>query len=273
MWKEELDVEFDVFLSHKAIDAAEHCLVLYKVLSARGYVPFLDRICLDDVESIPKYVAASRTIVMVLTSAYFDSYWCMREVIAAVELHAQERIQILLMTMSCQSWIAADGRRAFPQREHVFKHYGKWFPNLERSTCTHIEALFGGDEYTSARRLVHSRLFLRVFERRLIARCGPSMQTRKMLKQIILVGGQTVKDKAALAVQLVAEANDLHARLGDPSVFEAQVGEALGGVNSQRCGEEETQGLSIARGVGWRRRRVVSIARVLGLGPVATPHI
>ena len=66
---------FDVFLSHKITDAKDIVLTWYNAFTALGYVSFLDRISLDAVENIPKYVEQTATFTIAVTSNLFVSYW------------------------------------------------------------------------------------------------------------------------------------------------------------------------------------------------------
>ena len=80
---------FDVFLSHKITDAKDVVLTWYNALAALGYVPFLDRLSLDAVENIPRYVQETVTFAIAVTANLWQSYWCAVELITAVDWHMQ----------------------------------------------------------------------------------------------------------------------------------------------------------------------------------------
>ena len=79
---------FDVFLSHKITDAKDIVLGWYNTLSAMTYKPFLDRLSLDKVENIPRYITETATVLIAVTTNLFESYWCAVELCKAVECHS-----------------------------------------------------------------------------------------------------------------------------------------------------------------------------------------
>ena len=79
---------FDAFLSHKITDAKDIVLGWYNTLSAMTYKPFLDRLSLDKVENIPRYITETATVLIAVTTNLFESYWCAVELCKAVERHS-----------------------------------------------------------------------------------------------------------------------------------------------------------------------------------------
>ena len=60
------------------------------------YKPFLDRLSLDKVENIPRYITETATVLVAVTTNLFESYWCAVELCKAVECHANGTLSILL---------------------------------------------------------------------------------------------------------------------------------------------------------------------------------
>jgi hypothetical protein len=77
-------VEFDVFLSHRQVDAADFCALLYDKLVGRGLKVFLDRKYTGSLHDLPRIVANSKCFVFVLSNDIFSSNWCLLELHAAV---------------------------------------------------------------------------------------------------------------------------------------------------------------------------------------------
>ena len=59
---------------------------------------------LDCVEKIPQYVRQTAAVVIALTANLFDSYWCAVELCAAVELHAEGKLDIVLVPVQGERW-------------------------------------------------------------------------------------------------------------------------------------------------------------------------
>ena len=149
-WKTKV---FDAFLSHKITDAKDVVLTWYNALSALGYFPFVDRLNLDAVENIPTYVEQTATFVIAVTSNLFVSYWCGVELCKACDLHAEGKLNILLVPVQGDSWTdAATGKTlTFPTPEIVLENFGKWFPDLSDATRQRITDLYAGGSYTESR--------------------------------------------------------------------------------------------------------------------------
>ena len=71
-------------------------LTLTLALSLTRYKPFLDRLSLDKVENIPRYITETATVLIAVTTHLFESYWCAVELCKAVECHAQGTLNIIL---------------------------------------------------------------------------------------------------------------------------------------------------------------------------------
>ena len=183
---------FDVFLSHKITDAKDIVLGWYNTLSAMTYKPFLDRLSLDKVENIPRYITETATVLVAVTTNLFESYWCAVELCKAVECHANGTLNILLCPIQNDMWIdtspgAKPGAKlSFPTPAMVMANFGKWFPDLKDSTRAQIELLYGGGSYTESRTVYHTLSHYLNFERLLIARIGPSIQ--RHLESISVLG-------------------------------------------------------------------------------------
>ena len=160
-WPAEMGLEwdwstkkFDVFLSHKITDAKDIVLGWYNTLSAMTYKPFLDRLSLDKVENIPRYITETATVLIAVTTNLFESYWCAVELCKAVECHAQGTLNIILCPIQNDMWAVPGGDGAklpFPTPAMVMANFGKWFPELKDSTRELIELLYGGGPYTESR--------------------------------------------------------------------------------------------------------------------------
>ena len=150
---------FDVFLSHKITDAKDIVLGWYNTLSAMTYKPFLDRLSLDKVENIPRYITETATVLIAVTTNLFESYWCAVELCKAVECHAQGTLNIILCPIQNDMWAVPGGDGAkltFPTPAMVMANFGKWFPELKDSTRELIELLYGGGPYTESRTVYHT---------------------------------------------------------------------------------------------------------------------
>eukprot|EP00327_Prymnesium_parvum_P015384 CAMPEP_0113291852 /NCGR_PEP_ID=MMETSP0008_2-20120614/34296_1 /TAXON_ID=97485 /ORGANISM="Prymnesium parvum" /LENGTH=1239 /DNA_ID=CAMNT_0000143845 /DNA_START=65 /DNA_END=3784 /DNA_ORIENTATION=+ /assembly_acc=CAM_ASM_000153 len=232
-WKEKV---FDQFLSHKITDAKDIVLTWYNAMSACGFNPFLDRMSLDRVENIPLYVKQTCSFIIAVTSHLYESYWCMVELMNAVDLHAEKQIQILLVPIEGEQWPASltdseAGVVDWPPIPEVCKNLDKWFPEvLEQqrddkgiaipdTTLFRIEQLYAYGSFTQERLVHHTLIHYKSFERLLLARCGVSIATKKILDEICANGGTALADKAAALYGLVAEANALHKQLGSQMSF------------------------------------------------------
>ena len=167
-WPAEMGLEwdwstkkFDVFLSHKITDAKDIVLGWYNTLSAMTYKPFLDRLSLDKVENIPRYITETATVLIAVTTNLFESYWCAVELCKAVECHAQGTLNIILCPIQNDMWLdnspeGGGAKLPFPTPALAMANFGKWFPDLKDSTRELIELLYGGGPYTESRTVYHT---------------------------------------------------------------------------------------------------------------------
>ena len=51
-------------------------LTLTPTLTLTRYKPFLDRLSLDKVENIPRFITETATVLVAVTTNLFESYWC-----------------------------------------------------------------------------------------------------------------------------------------------------------------------------------------------------
>ena len=51
-------------------------LTLTLTLTLTRYKPFLDRLSLDKVENIPRFITETATVLVAVTTNLFESYWC-----------------------------------------------------------------------------------------------------------------------------------------------------------------------------------------------------
>ena len=51
-------------------------LTLTLTLALTRYKPFLDRLSLDKVENIPRFITETATVLVAVTTNLFESYWC-----------------------------------------------------------------------------------------------------------------------------------------------------------------------------------------------------
>ena len=65
-------------------------------LTLTRYKPFLDRLSLDKVENIPRFITETATVLVAVTTNLFESYWCAVELCKAVECHANGTLNIIL---------------------------------------------------------------------------------------------------------------------------------------------------------------------------------
>ena len=164
-------------------------------LTLARYRPFLDRLSLDKVENIPRYITETATVLVAVTTNLFESYWCAVELCKAVECHANGTLNILLCPIQNDMWIdtspgAKPGAKlSFPTPAMVMANFGKWFPDLKDSTRAQIELLYGGGSYTESRTVYHTLSHYLNFERLLIARIGPSIQ-RHLESMSLLASGE-----------------------------------------------------------------------------------
>ena len=229
---------FDQFLSHKITDAKDVVLTWYNAMGACGFNPFLDRMNLDRVENIPMYVEQTCTFVLAITANLYGSYWCMVELMNAVDLHAKRKLQILLVPIEGESWPAvlgdpSKGSVMWPPMPVVCQNLFKWFPEAVEqrhpsgearadTTLWRIQQLYAGpdDPFTKERLVSHTLIHYKSFERLLLARCGVSIKARAALDAITANGGTSLSEKASAMYGLVAEANSLHSQMGSPVTFQ-----------------------------------------------------
>ena len=208
--------KFDQFLSHKISDAKDVVLTWYNALSALGHNPFLDRLSLDAVENIPKYVEQSVTVVIAVTSHLWQSYWCAVELCHAVQHHADGILNIVLVPVQGERWTEVEGENegaalSFPTPSVMMQNFDKWFPEGNTAATPRARALvtrlYGGGEYTKSRLVPHTLMHYKSFERLLVARLGISISGRRRMEQIIAAGGGSVAEQYAALLPVVNEAN------------------------------------------------------------------
>merc|ERR1719424_734072 len=203
---------FDVFLSHKITDAKDIVLSWYNTLHAMTYNPFLDRLSLDKVENIPRFITETATVLVAVTTNLFESYWCAVELCKAVECHANGTLNIILCPIQNDMWIdtspGGEGAKlSFPTPAMVMANFGKWFPDLKDSTRAQIELLYGGGSYTESRTVYHTLSHYLNFERLLIARIGPSIQRQLESISLLSHGEVTTSELLSGLGMQVDEAN------------------------------------------------------------------
>jgi len=227
---------YDMFLSHKITDAKDIVLTWYNAMSATGFYPFLDRINLDRVDNIPLFVEQTCNFIIAITKNLYVSYWCMVELKNAVDLHAKQKIKILLVPIEGEQWPATpDDPDAdlvdWPPVPEVCKNLFKWFPEMRAmqdaegaakpdTTLWRIEQLYSYGTFTQERLVHHTLIHYKSFERMLLTRCGVSIAAHKKLEEIAANGGTSLSEKAAGLYALVAEANALHKQMGVETTFE-----------------------------------------------------
>jgi hypothetical protein len=191
-------------------------LTWYNALSALGHNPFLDRLSLDAVDNIPKYVEQSVTIVIAVTSNLWQSYWCAVELCNAVMHHADGKLNILLVPVQGEHWKEFEGENEgkeldFPTPSVMMQNFDKWFPegNPHCSDMARalVAKLYGGGEYTQSRLVAHTLMHYKSFERLLVARLGISIAGKRRTEQIIAAGGGSVAEQYQAMVPVISEAN------------------------------------------------------------------
>ena len=225
-----VDKEFDFYLVHRVDECRDVALQVLNGLVALGHIPYLERLGLESAELSRPAIERAVTCVILLTSQLFESYWCAVELIAAVELHAQGAIKLLLLPVQGERWYpdaaALRGETVdFPTGAMVMKNYGVWFPELAQSTRDRISRLFGGGAYTESRTLRHSRHHYTAFERTLVARMGINIPTRNAANDLLAAAPPSALadpeliEAATEIVRSVDEANCLQSKLGAPARY------------------------------------------------------
>ena len=92
------------------------------------YKPFLDRLSLDKVENIPRYITETATVLIAVTTNLFQSYWCAVELCKAVDCHGQGKLNILLVPIEGDTWTMpeSEAKIFFPTPEIVLAKFGTW---------------------------------------------------------------------------------------------------------------------------------------------------
>lgn len=218
---------FDVFLSHKITDAKDVVLTWYNALSALGYHPFLDRLSLDAVENIPGYVRDTVTFAIAVTSNLWQSYWCAVELITATQWHAEGKLNILLIPVQGERYYDSYGDILdFPTPEIMMQNYQKWFPfgsMFNEEARRNIELLYGGGHYTDTRKITHTLLHYKSFERLFLARCGKSIAAHKAVQETVEAGGVTVEAQAESLTPFIFEANAIRTQKGEIERYAAKL--------------------------------------------------
>uniref|UniRef100_A0A7S3BTB0 TRP C-terminal domain-containing protein n=1 Tax=Haptolina ericina TaxID=156174 RepID=A0A7S3BTB0_9EUKA len=244
---------FDVFLSHKITDAKDIVLTWYNALSALGYHPFLDRLSLDAVENIPKYVEQTVTFAIAVTSNLWQSYWCAVELITAVQLHMAGKLNILLIPIQGMRYTIPEGIHAgsdldFPTPAIMMQNFNKWFPfgsMLSPEAKQNITKLYGGGAFTDCRLVKHTLMHYKSFERLFIARCGKSIKAAKMVAELVAAGGVTIQDQAEHLAPLIEEANTMRRQKGDEEFYEARISHGSGAMGYENAHDEFLQTLVV----------------------------
>ena len=242
---------FDVFLSHKITDAKDVVLTWYNALSALGYHPFLDRLSLDAVENIPKYVEQTVTFAIAVTSNIWQSYWCAIELMTATKLHKEGKLNMLLIPIQGDRFKIPEGSLGageeldFPTPAIIMQNYAKWFAFnglLSDESKANIVELYTGAEFTQCRRVKHTLMHYKSFERLFIARCGKSIKAHQMVAELVAAGGVTVGEQAEKLAPLIHEANTLRSQKGHDEFYEARVSHGssvMGYANSSDVSSQE----------------------------------
>ena len=208
-WEWEAKV-WDAFLSHKITDAKDVVLTWHTALSALGYNPFIDRINLDAVENIPTYVEQTASFVIAVTANLWQSYWCAVELRKAVTLHAEGKLNILLIPIQGERYTAPGDEAPsldFPTPAIMMQNFEKWFPDADAVSTAGIDRLYGGGEYTHSRLVKHTLMHYKSFERLLFARVGLSIRSHIELAALIEAGGAGMESRMASVQMLIDEAN------------------------------------------------------------------
>ena len=246
---------FDVFLSHKITDAKDIVLTWYNALSALGYHPFLDRLSLDAVENIPKYVEQTVTFAIAVTSNLWQSYWCAVELIKAVQLHMGGKLNILLIPIQGDRFKIPEGHMSagleldFPTPEIMMQNFGKWFGfngMCPDEAVADIQRLYGGGEFTQCRLVKHTLMHYKSFERLFVARCGKSIKAHKMIEELVAAGGVPVAEQAERLAPLISEANAMRKQNGEQEFYEARVSHGSGALGYENKSDLTSQELVIA---------------------------
>jgi len=148
-------------------------------------------------------------MVIAVTSNLFVSYWCGVELCKAVDCHLAGTLNILLVPIQGEMWAVpgSDTKLDFPTPELVMANWGKWFPDLPDSTKRGVELLYGGGLYTQERRIQHTMMHYKSFERLFVARCGPSISRHIELQKLVAAGGTTMAEELEGLVMQIDEAN------------------------------------------------------------------
>ena len=80
-----MTLRYGVFLSHKQSEAKDFARALYTLFESRDVRCFLDMEFRDDLNDLEELVAASSTLLFVLTDHVLESEWCLKELAAAVK--------------------------------------------------------------------------------------------------------------------------------------------------------------------------------------------
>ena len=241
-----LEKALDVYVVHRVDERREVALQIYSGLHELGYNVFMERLGLASHAAIKPAMEAAGTVLVLLTRQIFESYWCAVELLAAAELHAEGKVQLLLLPVQGESFYEDDedalaagsaggvrSARGFPSAAMVMKNYAVWFPGLAHSVAQHVERLFGGGEYTASRMVTHSSEHYKAFERHLAARIGMSARARLLVNDLLATAPPSALGEADLVaratelVRSVDEANCLQAALHAPARFHVLKGKAV----------------------------------------------
>jgi hypothetical protein len=148
--------EYDVFLSHRQLDAQDFCALLYEKLVARGMKVFLDRRDAGVLHDLPAIVSHSKCFIFVLSDGIFTSKWCLLELHAAVTA----RVPCVPLRLDGAMW---EGR-VFPDIA------ASYIPRtVEHADGRHIEVRPLLEHLFRSKAIEHSREYFEAFFGKLIS--------------------------------------------------------------------------------------------------------
>ena len=105
----DIHVSTSHFLLCWTADCHDICLRISDNLKHCGVKPFIDRECLDNLDSLGEHVRTSRVLFLFLTNHIFQSPWCMMEVVEA----DSNGVPVIPVLVEGCAW-GANGERRFP---------------------------------------------------------------------------------------------------------------------------------------------------------------
>ena len=103
---------------------------------------------------------------------------------------------------------------------------GRWFPTaeiLDDEARRHIALLYGGGEYTNSRKITHTLMHYKSFERLFLARCGTSIASKRIIAQLVASGGMALEDQAHNLAPFIFEANAMRQQAGQEERYEIKL--------------------------------------------------